>query len=88
MRLPVEEQQNVIKCRHCPKFFISKPYLQKHYARHHPTADFFKEFAEDHPDHLSMSLSQTQALEMQATVNQRLEQMAKQMADERNLKQQ
>ena len=64
MRLPVEEQQNVIKCRHCPKFFISKPYLQKHYARHHPTADFFKEFAEDHPDHLSLSLTQTHALEM------------------------
>jgi hypothetical protein len=49
MRLPAEQEQNVIKCRHCPKFFLSKSYLQKHYQRHHPQADFFKEFNEDHP---------------------------------------
>ena len=48
MRLPPDQEQNVIKCRHCHKFFLSKPYLQKHYQRHHPQADFFKEFAEDH----------------------------------------
>lgn len=27
MRLPPEQEQNVIKCRHCPKFFLSKNYL-------------------------------------------------------------
>jgi len=50
MRLPPEQEQNVIKCRHCPKFFLSKAYLQKHYQRNHPQADFFTEFNEDHPN--------------------------------------
>jgi zinc finger protein DZIP1 len=36
LRLPPEQEQNVMKCKHCPKFFLSKQYLQKHYQRHHP----------------------------------------------------
>lgn len=48
LRLPAEHEQDVIKCRHCPKFFLSKAYLQKHYQRHHPQMDFFKDFDEDH----------------------------------------
>lgn len=70
----------MIKCRHCPKFFLSKPYLQKHYQRQHPSADFAKEFAEDNP------AAQTQALELQTNVSQRLEEMAKHMAEEKDLK--
>jgi len=84
MRLPPDQEQNVIKCRHCTKFFLSKSYLQKHYQRHHPQADFFKEYQEDHPN--SQAQQQNQALEMQATVNQRLEQMAHSMAEEREAK--
>lgn len=46
MKLPVEQEQDVIKCKRCPKFFLSKQYLQKHYQRQHPEIDFFKEFAQ------------------------------------------
>ena len=45
LRLPPEQEQNVTKCRHCPKFFLSRDYLKKHYQRHHPAEDFLK----DHP---------------------------------------
>lgn len=47
MRLPAEQEQSVMKCKHCPKFFLSQQYLQKHYQRHHPQIDFTKEFSED-----------------------------------------
>jgi Skp family chaperone for outer membrane proteins len=36
MKLPAEQEQEVLKCLHCSKFFVSKAYLQKHYAKHHP----------------------------------------------------
>jgi hypothetical protein len=39
-----------MKCKHCPKFFLSQQYLQKHYQRHHPQIDFAKDFAEDGGD--------------------------------------
>jgi len=46
MKLPSEQEQEVIKCKCCHKFFLSKAYLQKHYQRNHPEIDFYKEFAE------------------------------------------
>ena len=45
MRLPAEQEQNVVKCRQCPKFFLSAEYLRKHYSKNHPGVDFYK----DHP---------------------------------------
>ena len=46
MKLPVEQEQDVIKCKSCHKFFLSKAYLQKHYQRHHPEIDFVREHAD------------------------------------------
>lgn len=48
MKLPAEQEQEVIKCRHCHKFFLSKSYLQKHYQRHHPEFDFYRDNADPH----------------------------------------
>ena len=46
MKLPADQEQDVIKCKHCTKFFLSKEYLQRHYSRHHPEIDFYREFAD------------------------------------------
>ena len=86
MRLPPDQEQNVIKCRQCPKFFLTKSYLQKHYQRHHPQADFFKEFQEDHPHQQIIQATQQATTELQTTVNQRLEQMAKHIQEDKSAK--
>ena len=75
LRLPPDEEQNVIKCKHCPKFFLTRDYLKQHYQRHHPQVDFIKEFSS--PAEESQQQTQQIALELQSTVNQRLESMAR-----------
>ncbi len=46
MKLPVEQEQEVIKCKRCAKFFMSKNYLQKHYSKNHPEVNFDREFSD------------------------------------------
>jgi hypothetical protein len=46
MKLPAEQEQEVIKCKRCPKFFLSKGYLQKHYLKTHPEVNFEREFSD------------------------------------------
>ena len=41
LKLPAEQGSEFYKCKRCNKFFISKKYLQKHYARAHPDIDFY-----------------------------------------------
>lgn len=65
MRLPPEQEQDVIKCRHCPKFFLSRAYLQKHYQRQHPKENFITDFAEEGSTQQQKGL----ALELQSTMN-------------------
>ncbi|CDW86485.1 zinc finger protein dzip1l [Stylonychia lemnae] len=60
MKLPVEQEQDVIKCKSCRKFFLSKQYLQKHYQRHHPEVDFFREFADMNDPNYDRSLNERQ----------------------------
>ena len=44
IKLPKEgDHTQVIKCRHCDKFFASEHYLRKHYASKHPEIDIDKE---------------------------------------------
>lgn len=43
MKLPAEQEQDVIKCKRCHKFFLSKDYLKKHYSRQHPEVDYYQE---------------------------------------------
>ena len=31
MKLPAEKEAEVMKCKHCPKFFASRDFVQKHY---------------------------------------------------------
>jgi len=33
LKLPAASQQDYFKCNHCNKFFIAKPYLEKHYLK-------------------------------------------------------
>jgi hypothetical protein len=75
-----------MKCKHCPKFFLSQQYLQKHYQRHHPQIDFAKDFAEDGGDrHATSQVDEIKGRqeELQKTVNQRLVDMARQMDEEK-----
>ena len=44
LKLPAEQGSEFYKCKQCAKFFISKKYLQKHYARTHPKTDFYTDF--------------------------------------------
>ena len=84
LRLPPEQEQNVIKCKHCPKFFLSKQYLQKHYQRHHPQIDFSKEFPESHGgDSNRVEEIKGRQEELQNTVNQRLVEMARQIDEDK-----
>lgn len=41
LKLPSDESSFVYKCKHCDKYFVSKKYLQKHYAKAHPNIDFY-----------------------------------------------
>jgi Pyruvate/2-oxoacid:ferredoxin oxidoreductase delta subunit len=50
MKLPAEQEQAVIKCKHCPKFFAAKSYLKKHYDRNHPDKDYYKDFRDEFQD--------------------------------------
>ena len=52
MKMPAEQEQDVIKCKHCHKFFVSKSYLKKHYARHHPEHDFYRDFKDEGDNHI------------------------------------
>lgn len=55
MKIPAEKEQDVIKCSRCAKFFVTVDYLQKHYGRHHPDADFSKDFKQTTPKNVSMN---------------------------------
>jgi len=46
MKLPMDQEQEIIKCIHCSKFFVSKAYLKKHYDKVHPDKDYYKDFAD------------------------------------------
>lgn len=90
MRLPPEQEQQVIKCKQCPKFFMSRDYLKRHYSRNHPGIDFAKEWPEGAGNEEGHG-SQVEEIkgrqeELQKTVNQRLVEMAKQMEDEKEAK--
>lgn len=86
MRLPPEQEQNVIKCNHCPKFFLSKSYLQKHYQRHHPGIEFNKDFNENESPVRGVEEIKGRQEELQKTVNQRLTEMALKMDEEKQIK--
>ena len=87
MRLPPEQEQNVIKCKHCPKFFLSRPYLQKHYQRHHPSIDFNKDFNEGESPQQEVEEIKGRQEQLQKTVNQRLLEMTQKMDQEKQVKQ-
>ena len=57
MKVPTEQEQEVIRCKHCHKFFVAKSYLQKHYLRHHPDQEFNRDFQEE--DLLASKFSKT-----------------------------
>ena len=44
IRLPPEQDQEVVKCNQCGKFFMSVPYLKRHYSRMHPDCDFYSDY--------------------------------------------
>ncbi len=79
--MPAEQEQSVIKCKHCPKFFLSRPYLQKHYSRHHPQSDFLKDFPLTDSDPI-----QEAQHAMETTVNEKLERFQKQFEAEKLIK--
>jgi patatin-like phospholipase/acyl hydrolase len=87
MRLPAEQEQQVIKCKQCPKFFMSRDYLKRHYTRNHPGVDFTKEWPEG-SDERGSQVEEIKGRqdELQKTVNQRLIEMSKQMEDEKDAK--
>lgn len=44
LKLPSDaDQSNFARCNHCPKFFVNKQFLKKHYQKTHPEKDFFAE---------------------------------------------
>lgn len=47
LKLPAEQETEFFKCKQCPKFFISKPFLQKHYDKNHGDKDFFADFKDE-----------------------------------------
>jgi hypothetical protein len=91
MRLPAEQEQNVVKCRQCPKFFLSVEYLRKHYQKNHPGVDFAKDYLSEDGANNDTHATKVEEIkgrqeELQKTVNQRLQDMAKQMEDEKSAK--
>ena len=71
MKLPPDQEQDVIKCHHCTKFFLSRDYLQKHYSRHHPEIDFYREF-DTHTMSLNEREQQQQVLEQKEVGQEQL----------------
>lgn len=47
MKLPSEQEQEIIKCKHCQKFFVARVYLKKHYQKTHPEKDYYRDFGEE-----------------------------------------
>ena len=40
LKLPAGQEQEYFKCKQCPKFFISRSFLEKHYSKQHAEKDF------------------------------------------------
>ena len=62
LKLPADQESEFFKCKQCPKFFISKKFLQKHYTRSHPQNDFYIDFKteSDFERHPAGSMGATQ----------------------------